>query len=305
VRALVTGGAGFIGSHLVDALLADGAEVDVLDDLSTGRRENLEGALARGARLHVATVTDPDEIAGVCHAARPDVVFHLAAQIDVRRSVEDPAFDATANVTGTVNVLEAARPAGVRRLVLASTGGALYGDAETIPTPEAAPITALSPYGVGKAAAESYLALYTRLHGLSTVALRLANVYGPRQDPHGEAGVVAIFCGAAHTGLPATVFGDGRQTRDYLYVGDAVAAFAAAAAASVTGALNVGTGVQTSVLDLAEALELEVVHAAGRPGEVARSCLDASLARDALGWRPRTPLRDGLRLTLEAVGAAA
>jgi UDP-glucose 4-epimerase len=301
VRALVTGGAGFIGSNLVDALLAERAEVDVLDDLSTGRHENLEQALAGGARLHVATVAEPDEVAGVCGAARPDVVFHLAAQIDVRQSVEDPAFDATINVTGTINVLEAARRSGARRIVLASTGGALYGDAETIPTSEDAPLRPLSPYGTSKAAAESYLSLYERLHGLSTVALRLANVYGPRQDPHGEAGVVAIFCGAAHTGLPATVFGDGRQTRDYVYVGDAVAAFVAAARASVTGALNVGTGHETSVVDLAATLGVETVHAAARPGEVARSCLDASAAADALGWRAETSLQDGLRRTLEAV----
>jgi UDP-glucose 4-epimerase len=305
VRALVTGGAGFIGSHLVDALLADGAEVDVIDDLSTGRRENLERALALGARLHVASVTEREEVGGVCAAARPDVVFHLAAQIDVRRSVDDPAFDASVNVIGTVNLLEAARRNGVRRLVLASTGGALYGDADTIPTPESAPLTPLAPYGTSKAAAEAYLALYTGLYDLSMVALRLANIYGPRQDPYGEAGVVAIFCGAAHKGTPATVFGDGRQTRDYLYVGDAVAAFMAAADAGAGGALNVGTGVQTTVLDLAAALDLETVHAPERPGEVARSCLDASAAADALGWRAGTPLRDGLQRTLEAVGAAA
>jgi UDP-glucose 4-epimerase len=301
VRALVTGGAGFIGSNLVDALLAEGIEVDVLDDLSTGRHENLERALAGGARLHVATIVDPEEVAGVCYGARPDVVFHLAAQIDVRRSVEDPGFDATVNVTGTVNVLKSARHSGARRLVLASTGGALYGDAETIPTPESAPLTPLSPYGASKAASESYLALYERLHGLSTVALRLANVYGPRQDPHGEAGVVAIFCGAAHAGLPATVFGDGRQTRDYVYVGDVVAAFMAAARSSVSGALNVGTGHETSVLDLAATLGVDTLHAAGRPGEVARSCLDASAAAEALGWRAGTPLEDGLRRTLQAV----
>jgi len=302
VRALVTGGAGFIGSHLVDALLAEGGEVHVLDDLSSGRSENLEAALPGGARLHVGSVADAEAVAGVCHAARPDVVFHLAAQIDVRRSVDDPAFDGEVNVIGTVNMLEAARRGGARRFVLASTGGALYGDHATIPTPERAVIAPLSPYGTSKAAAESYLAVYERLHGFSTLALRLANVYGPRQDPHGEAGVVAIFCRAARTRLPATVFGDGRQTRDYLYVGDAVAAFVAAGHATVGGALNVGTGQETSVVELAAALDVETIHAPGRPGEVERSCLDASAAAEALGWRPAVALRDGVRRTLDATG---
>ena len=301
MRALVTGGAGFVGSHLVDALAAEGTAVDIVDDMSTGREENVAAAIASGVQLHVCSVLDAERLSAVWHDARPDIVFHLAAQIDVRRSVDDPAFDATLNVIGTVNVLDAARRGGARRVVLASTGGALYGDNAVVPTPESAEIAPLSPYGTSKACAEAYLTIYERLHGLSTVALRLANVYGPRQDPHGEAGVVAIFCRAASTGLPATVFGDGAQTRDYLYVADAVAAFAAAGRATVTGALNVGTSRQTSVLDLAAELGLEVIHAPGRPGEVERSGLDASAATEALGWRPQTTLREGVRRTLEAL----
>jgi UDP-glucose 4-epimerase len=301
MRALVTGGAGFIGSHLVDLLVGEGAAVDIVDDLSTGRRENVAAALESGARMHVCSVLDVERLSAVWRDARPDIVFHLAAQIDVRRSVDDPAFDATLNVIGTVNVLEAARHGGARRVVLASTGGAIYGDAAVVPTPESAATAPLSPYGTSKACAEAYLAIYERLHGLSTVALRLANVYGPRQDPHGEAGVVAIFCRAASTGLPATVFGDGAQTRDYLFVADAVAAFAAAGRATVTGALNVGTSRQTSVLELAAELGLAVIHAPGRPGEVERSGLDASAAGEALGWTPQTTLAEGVRRTLEAL----
>jgi len=298
VRALVTGGAGFIGSTLVDALLARGDEVAVLDDLIAGRREQV------AAPLHEADVGDERAVTAVLEAVRPEVVFHLAAQIDVRRAVTDPAFDARVNVGGTAAVLEAARSAGARRLVLASTGGAIYGDAAVVPTAEDAPAVPLSPYGASKAAAEAYLALYRRLHGLSTLALRLANVYGPRQDPRGEAGVVARYCDAVLDGRPATVFGDGRQTRDYLYVEDAVAAFLLAGDDDAEGVLNVGTGTETSVLELAHHLGLEPRHEPARPGEVHRSALDARAAGAALGWRARTPLADGLERTLSWVGAA-
>jgi UDP-glucose 4-epimerase len=301
MRVLVTGGSGFIGSNLVDALLADGAEVTVVDDLSTGRRENLEGAIAAGARLHVADLTDRVAMVKVFESSRPDVVMHLGAQIDVRRSVDDPPFDARINVVGTAGLLETSRRSGARRFVFASTGGALYGAATTIPTPEDAPIEPMSPYGAGKAAAEGYLRLYHRLYGLSTLALRFGNVYGPRQDPHGEAGVIAIFCGAAAEGRPVTAFGDGTQTRDYVYVGDVVDAFRAAAAAAVTGALNVGTGRETSVLEIAQALGVEVEHAPARLGELDRSCLDVTAAARALDWRARVDLREGLRRTLAAV----
>jgi len=301
VRALVTGGAGFIGSNLVDALLAAGHDVVAVDDLSTGRRENLAPALDAGARLAELDVAE-DALGELVRRERPELVFHLAAQIDVRRAVAAPAFDARANVVGTAAVLEAARAAGARRVVFASTGGAIYGDAARVPTPEDAPVAPLSPYGASKASGELYVALFTRLHGLSTVSLRLANVYGPRQDPRGEGGVIALFCGAAVDGRPATVFGDGRQTRDQVYVGDVVDAFLTAADSDAGGALNVGTGRETTVLELAEALGLDVRHEPERPGEIYRSCLDPSLAAERLGWRARVPLEEGLRRTLAAVG---
>ena len=228
VKALVTGGAGFIGSHLVDALVAEGHEVHVVDDLSTGRLTNLEPALDQGAELHNEDITDAAWMRDLAAIIRPDVVFHLAAHRDVRRSVDDPAFDAAVNVAGTAAVLDAARRAGARRLVLASSA-AVYGAPDEIPTREDCHAAPLSPYGASKAAAETYLALFTRLYGLSSVSLRMANVYGPRQDPDGEAGVVAIFAAAAAVGSQAVVFGDGLQTRDYVHVDDAVAAFLAAA----------------------------------------------------------------------------
>jgi UDP-glucose 4-epimerase len=300
VRALVTGGAGFIGSNLVDGLLARGDEVSILDDLSTGRRVNLDGALADGATLFEGSVADPRTVAATFAGAKPEVVFHLAAQIDVRRAVEDPAFDATINVVGTANMLEAARQAGVRRFVLASTGGAIYGEADEIPTAEDATPRPLSPYAASKWSAEAYVDLYRRLHGLSTFSARLANVYGPRQDPKGEAGVIAIYCGAAVDGRPAIVFGDGLQTRDFVYVGDVVDAFMAAGDSDAHGYCNVGTGEETTVLQLAETLGLEPRFEPERAGEVRRSCLDAGAAGTVLGWRARTSLQDGLEQTLAA-----
>ncbi len=300
MRALVTGGAGFIGSHLVDALLAHGAGVAVIDDLSSGRRDRVPEA----ATLHVADVADAGAIATVCAEERPDVVFHLAAQVDVRRSVGDPVRDARVNVGGTASVLEAARAAGARRLLLASTGGALYGETDELPTPESAPLAPFSPYGASKAAAELYCGLYDRLHGLSTLALRFGNVYGPRQDPHGEAGVIAIFAGAAADGRTVTVYGDGSQTRDYVYVGDVVAGFLAAADADLTGAVNIGTGLETTVLELVEALGVQMQLAPARAGEVARSCLDVRRAAEALGWRAEVALAEGLERTVAAVHAA-
>jgi UDP-glucose 4-epimerase len=295
MHALVTGGAGFIGSNLVDALVADGHSVAVLDNLATGSRANVSAA----ARLHEVDVRDAEAVDRVLGDHPPDVVFHLAAQIDVRRSVAAPAFDAAVNVVGTASLLECAWRHGARRLVLASTGGALYGEPDALPTPESAAITPMSPYGAGKAAAESYCALYTRLHGLPTTSLRLANVYGPRQDPRGEAGVVALFCAAKLADRTGTVFGDGRQTRDYVFVGDVVAAFMAAARSPADGAFNVGTGIETSVLDLAAALELQVAHEPERLGEVNRSCLDPSAAAAALAWSPATALSEGLERTLD------
>jgi UDP-glucose 4-epimerase len=307
MNCLVTGGAGFIGSHVVDALVARGDRVTVVDNLSSGRRSNLAGAERLGATLHVADIRDSGALAEIFADARPEVVFHLAAQIDVRYSVEHPAGDAQSNVLGTIEVLEAARMAGARRVVNTSTGGGLYGDADVIPTPEDHPIRPLAPYGQAKYAAEGYCALYTRLHGLPTVSLRYGNVYGPRQDVHGEAGVVAIFCGHLIDGTRPTVFGDGRQTRDWVDVSDVARANLVAAEADVTGPVNIAQGAETSVLDLIDAINDvggrgglgEPVFAAERPGEVRRSCLDVSRARHELGWEAATDLRPGLRRILE------
>jgi UDP-glucose 4-epimerase len=310
MKCLVTGGAGFIGSNLVDGLLARGDEVTVVDDLSTGRRSNLDGALAAGAALAELDIRDAAALAQLAAERRPDTVFHLAAQIDVRKSIEDPAFDAAVNVGGTANVLEAARGAGAGRVVFVSTGGAIYGEGEgqQLPLDEDTAIAPMSAYGQSKYAAEGYLALYERLYGLSTMALRLGNVYGPRQDPLGEAGVIAIFCGLLSSGGRPLVYGDGTQTRDYIYVGDVVAAALAAAGSSATGPINIGTGREASVLELAETLgrlggaeSFEPEFAPPRAGEVQRISLQASRAERELGWRPQTSLEDGLRLTLDAV----
>jgi UDP-glucose 4-epimerase len=303
VRVLVTGGAGFIGSHLVDALLARGDEVAMADHLNRSPRPWFGEALLRGAQLYVADVRDLDALRPAFDAARPEVVLHLAAQADVRHSIANPPFDAQVNVAGTVSVLEGARAVGARRVVMASTA-AVYGDPEELPTTEGAAIAPLSPYGTSKAAAEWYLAQYQRLYGISTLALRMANVYGPRQDPQGEAGVVSIFCGLAAEGGRATVFGNGRQTRDYVFVDDVVKAWLAAATSDVTGALNISTGVETSVCDVAETLDLSYDFAPGRPGEIERSCLDPSAAAADLGWRPAVPLNAGLRRTLGAMPPA-
>ena len=229
--------------------------------------------------------------------ARPEAVYHLAAQIDVRRSVEDPSTDAHTNIGGTAAVLEAARHAGARRIVLASTAG-VYGEPPTLPTPETAPVAPLSPYGAGKAAAETYLALFSRLYGVATVSLRMANVYGPRQNPHGEAGVIAIFCAAAAERHPVTLYGDGTQSRDFVYVGDVVQAFVKAGRSDVSGAVNVSTGAETSLLELVAALGIKAEHGPGRLGEIQRSSLDPALAAQALDWRAKTPLAQGLEHTL-------
>jgi UDP-glucose 4-epimerase len=297
-RALVTGGAGFIGSQLVDRLVEDGYDVVAVDDLSAGRVENLTEALTAGARLETADVTSADELRRLFMAHRPEVIFHLAAQIEVSRAVEDPLADATANVVGTLSALEAARACGARRFVLASSGGAIYGDATEMPTPEDAPLAPLSPYGAAKLAAEQYTALYNDLYGLSTVTLRLANVYGPRQGLSGEGGVIARYCRARVDGAPAQVFGDGLQTRDYVHVRDVVDAFVAAGRSDATGALNIGTGTETTLLDLLEVLEMPAEFRDARSGEVRRSVLDATAALRHLGWSAMTPLAEGLDETL-------
>ncbi|MCP9489061.1 MAG: NAD-dependent epimerase/dehydratase family protein [Solirubrobacteraceae bacterium MAG38_C4-C5] len=308
---LVTGGAGFIGSHVVDALQERGHEVTVLDDLSTGRRDNLSGALERGVTLHEVDLRDGAAVLGLVRAVEPRAIFHLGAQIDVRRSIADPGFDARVNVEGTVNVLEAARATAVPRVVNTSSGGAIYGNAEVLPTPEATFPAPMAPYGQSKFAGEGYCDLYTRLHGLSTASLRYGNVFGPRQDPLGEAGVIAIFCGRLQEGMSPTVFGDGRQTRDYVYVGDVVAANLAAADSAATGPFNIGRGEEISVLDLVEALR-EIAGDPGffapgfepaRLGELERSCVDPSRARTELDWEARTGLVEGLRTTLASLGA--
>ena len=300
MRALVTGGAGFIGSHLVDALLQSGHEVTVVDNLSRGRRESVDSR----ADLVELDITD-DALVDLVGRAAPEVVFHHAAQIDVRMSVTDPVADADANVVGTVNVLHGCAEHGVRRLVFASSGGAIYGDTEVIPTPEEHEPQPQSPYGTAKLCAEAYGFMYERMRGLEFVALRYANVYGPRQDPHGEAGVVAIFTERLLRGEPPTINGDGQQTRDYVFVADVVAANLQAASASPGGAVNIATGVETDVNTLYEHLrtildvDIDAVHGPAKPGEQQRSCLAIERAASELGWSPRVALADGLRLTAD------
>jgi UDP-glucose 4-epimerase len=307
MQALVTGGAGFIGSNLVDALLARGDEVTVVDDLSTGKRENLEEALENGAALEQIDIRAADALGEVVGRRRPDVIFHLAAQIDVRKSVADPANDARINVEGTANLLSAAQAHGVPRFVNTSTGGAIYGEPNMLPAPEDHPVAPEAPYGLSKFCAEQYCELFTRLHGLSTVSLRYGNVYGPRQDPLGEAGVIAIFCGAALDGGKATIFGDGKQTRDYIYVDDVVQANLRAAESEVGGPINVGLGKEKSVLDIVAILNehaqdgFRPEHAPERLGEVRHSALDPSRAREELGWEAKVELEEGLRLTLDSL----
>jgi UDP-glucose 4-epimerase len=307
MRSLVTGGAGFVGSHLVDALLSRGDRVTIVDDISTGRRENIESALRAGAELVELDIRDRERLLATAADISPDTVFHLAAQVDVRKSVADPSFDASINVGGTLNVLEAACTTGVRRFVFCSTGGAIYGEGQgqQLPLTESAPLAPLAPYGQSKLAAEGYISLYRRLHGLSAVSLRLGNVYGPRQDPLGEAGVIAIFCGRLQAGERPTVFGDGRQTRDYIYVGDVVAALIAAASSDATGEINIGTGVETDILTLVETLRslsgresFEPEFAPPRTGEVEQISIDPALAWRELAWKARIDLDAGLRSTI-------
>jgi UDP-glucose 4-epimerase len=298
VRAIVTGGAGFIGSHVVDALVAQGAEVAVVDSLVHGAKENV----ATGAELHVRDIREP--LDDLFDAVRPEAVLHLAAQADVRVSVARPVEDAEVNVLGTVRILEGARNHGAQ-VVFSSTGGAIYGDC-TKSAPEDSPCEPLSPYGTAKLAAEEYLRAYNRLYGTRHIALRYGNVYGPRQDPHGEAGVVAIFLGALARGEQARIFGDGSQTRDYVYVGD-VARATVAALGHEGGVFNVGTGRETSVAELYELCarvagsDLPAEHAPARLGELQRSFLDPTLAAETLGFRAMVDLEDGLRSTWDWV----
>jgi UDP-glucose 4-epimerase len=297
VRALVTGGAGFIGSHIADALVEGGHAVTVVDDLSRGRRAQVPAAAA-----FVEADVNGD-LSPILAGCRPEVVFHEAAQIDVRRSVADPVFDTRVNVLGTVNLLQACVAAGVGRFIFASSGGALYGDTDEVPTPEGHPPRPASNYGAAKGAAELYGNVYSQLYGLEFVALRYANVYGPRQDPHGEAGVVAIFAERMLRGETPTINGDGGQTRDYVYVADVVSANLAAMTAP-PGAYNVGTGIECDVNRLHAMLARivgvtgEPAHGPAKPGEQRRSCLDPSLAAARLGWHPRFALEAGLEQTV-------
>ena len=309
MRALVTGGAGFIGSTLVDRLLDEGGEVAVIDNLWSGRLANLDDARARhgdALRFHHLDVRDAG-VAAVMADFAPEVVFHLAAQADVRVSVTRPLFDADVNVMGSLNVFEAARHAGARKIVVASSGGTIYGEPapEALPVDETHPQRPVSPYGVAKKVVDDYLYAFHVLHGLDFTALALANVYGPRQDPNGEAGVVAIFAGRLLAGQACTVFGDGEQTRDFVYVDDVVDAFVRAADRGTAALCNIGTGVETSVNALYRAMADAAgladgpAYAPARVGELARSALDPTLASSVLGWRPTTSLADGTAAVLE------
>ena len=310
-RVLVTGGAGFIGSNLVDRLLAEGHHVDVVDDLSTGALANL--ADARSEPQHELTFHQLDIRSGalveVIARSRPSVIYHLAAQSSVRTSVERPVFDAEVNVLGTLRVLEGARAAGGARVVYAASGGTLYGEVqpEDLPVRESHLHRPLSPYGVSKKSALDYLFAYRELHSIEFCALALANVYGPRQDPHGEAGVVAIFADRLRRGEPVTVFGDGEQTRDFVYVDDVVDAFARASTRGGGLVLNIGTGREVSVNELATIMSERAgvsalpVHAAERPGDVRRNSLDPERAAIHLGWKPWTSLAEGVKAVLDHI----
>jgi len=304
-RAVVTGGAGFIGANLVDRLVDDGTEVLVVDDLSAGSLARLGAARRRGkVTFHQIDVRER-EIADLVARFAPDALFHLAAQIDVRASVADPVHDADVNVLGTINVLEAVRKAGTPRVVFASSGGAAFGAADRLPTDETAPRRPESPYGVAKTAVDEYFDYYHRMHGIDYLSLGFANVYGPGQDPAGEAGVVAIFVGDLLGRRQPIIYGDGSQTRDFVFVEDVTDACVRAAVTGGGRFVNVGTGEETSVLELYRLIaqvvgsSAEPRFAPERPGETARSCLDAGNARRLLGWEPWTPLDEGIRQTVE------
>jgi UDP-glucose 4-epimerase len=306
MRVLVTGGAGFIGSHLTDAFLARGDEVAVVDDLTRGRHDRLDPRAA----VHKLSITEDGPLTALVERTRPALICHLAAQIDVRVSVAAPADDAQTNVVGTVNVLEAARAADAR-VLFCSTGGALYGRDAPIPSLEDVLPLPESPYGIAKYCAEQYVGLYNRLHGTRHTILRLANVYGPRQDPAGESGVIPIFCARVLAGERPVIYGDGTQTRDYVYVGDAVAAFLAAADQGRPGIWNFGTGVESSVLDLARLIgeaagrPVDPQFAPPRPGELQRSALAVERAERDLGWKSAVTLADGVRRVYRWIEAGA
>jgi len=302
MRILVTGGAGFIGSNTVDALVATAAhEISIIDDLSAGKPDQVNPS----ARFYQADIRDAGEVSRIVASERPEVMIHFAAQMDVRRSVADPAADSQVNLVGFLNLMEAGRQHGLRRVVFSSTGGAIYGEQDFFPADESHPCRPVSPYGVAKFATESYLYFYGAQYGIDYAAMRYANVYGPRQDPHGDAGVVAIFCGRLLENKPVTIFGDGEQTRDYVYVGDVVCANVAAVSAAVTGPINIGTGIETSINRLYQTLAgvaksgQAAAYAPGRPGEQSRSAIAAGRAERELGWKPQVTLEEGLSRTYE------
>jgi UDP-glucose 4-epimerase len=306
MRVLVTGGAGFIGSHLVDVLAARGDVVAVVDDMSAGRPDRVSAL----AVVHKLSVTEAAAVAAVTAEFRPEIIYHLAARIDVRTSVANPADDAQVNVIGTVNVLEAARAVGAR-VLFGSTGAVIYGRDAPIPSLEDVLPLPESPYGVSKNCAEQYVELYNRLHGTRHSVLRFANVYGPRQDPAGQAGVVAIFCARALTAQRPVIYGDGRQTRDFVYVSDAVNAYLAAADRGRPGIWNIGSGVEVSILELARTIgevagrPVDPVFAAARPGELRRGALASDRARRDLGWAPTVSLADGVSRVYRWIEAGA
>jgi len=300
MKVLVTGGAGFIGSNLGDRLIEEGHKLVVLDDLSSGRRDQVPPA----ANFYQMEL-DSRWLDRVVEREKPDAVCHLAAQISVRKSVEDPIFDARVNILGSIGLIQACRSHGVKRFVFTSTGGAIYGDADEIPTPETYNAAPISPYGTSKLSVEHYLHCFRSLGGFSSAALRLANVYGPRQDPHGEAGVVAIFCRALLEGSTPTINGDGMQTRDYVYVGDVVEAFMRALGSDAQGSFNVGTEVETDVNQLYEQVaratgsSLPAGHGPGRPGEQQRSSVSIAQIREVMGWKPTVALPEGIEQTVD------
>jgi len=300
VRIVVSGGAGFIASHIVDAYVERGHEVHIIDDFSTGQRSNVNPK----AELHEADIAGP-EAARMIERIRPDVLSHHAAQMDVRHSVADPAFDARVNIIGFINLLEACKSSAVKKVMFASSGGAVYGEQDVFPAPEDHVTRPASPYGVSKRAGELYLSYYQQAFGLPYIALRYANIYGPRQSAKGEAGVVAIFLSLLLSGNTPVINGDGRQTRDYVYVGDVVSANVAALDSPFIGAVNIGTGVETDVVTVFRHLrqavgsDVAAAHGPAKTGEQRRSCLDAGRAAEVLGWRPQIGLADGLRRTAE------
>jgi len=299
VKVLVTGGAGFIGSHVCDEFASRGQTVVALDNLSTGNKRNLSGKVS----LVELDIRSPEAAAYITNL-KPDVICHLAAQMDVRKSVEDPRFDAESNIVGMLNLLEAGRRAGVKKFIFSSTGGAIYGEQDVFPAPETHATRPVSPYGVSKAAGELYLGYYRAQYGLDYVALRYANVYGPRQNPHGEAGVVAIFAGRLVARESCTIFGEGKQSRDFVFGKDVARANYLAFERDFVGPVNIGTGIETDInriyelLALAAGVKQPAIHAAAKPGEQRRSCIDPSLAKRVLGWSPAVSLEEGLPQTL-------